>query len=389
MKIGLNLLYLIPGVVGGTQTYAVSLIKALAAVDSENEYYIFLNQEAAQLNLVEAPNFHRVVCPLRALRRPVRSAWEQFILPWQLRYYQIDAVHSLGYVGPLFAPCPSVVTIHDVNYRFLKQEMTTSKAYILRYFVEHSARRSTHVIVDSCSSKFQLVKFGRIQAGQITVIYLAPRATSVTIPHVGLDNLAARYQVKAPYVVAVGGLSAHKNISRLIRAFAQGASGFPHRLVLVGHLPPGTDLQAEIAGMGLADRVITTGYVPDEHILPFLGHADLFVFPSWYEGFGLPVLEAQQAGVPVACSTAGALPEVAGDGAIFFDPYSVEEIAKTINKCLDNAELRQALVQKGYANLTRFSWEKTARETLDVYYQISTMRTNRSSASRKRLLGAS
>ena len=117
----------------------------------------------------------------------------------------------------------------------------------------------------------------------------------------------------------------------------------------------------------IQDRVTITGYVPEEHVLPLLSHADLFVLPSLYEGFGLPMLEAQQAAVAVACSTAGSLPEVGGDGALYFDPTSVEHIADTIRRCLADATLRSQLILKGRANLSRFSWDKTARETLSVY----------------------
>ena len=124
----------------------------------------------------------------------------------------------------------------------------------------------------------------------------------------------------------------------------------------------------------LRERITLTGSVPQKHILPLLGHADLFVLPSLYEGFGLPVLEAQQAAVAVACSTAGPLPEVGGEGAIYFDPTSVDQTADTIRRCLADATLRSQLILKGRQNLARFSWEKTARETLAVYRNVSEQR---------------
>jgi glycosyltransferase involved in cell wall biosynthesis len=154
----------------------------------------------------------------------------------------------------------------------------------------------------------------------------------------------------------------------LIRAFALVKDTFPHSLVLIGHLPADVDLATESEGM--RDRMTMTGYVPKEHVLPLLSHADLFVLPSLYEGFGLPVLEAQQAAVAVACSTAGSLPEVGGDGALYFDPVSVENIAHTIRHCLTDAKLRSHLILKGRENLARFSWDKTARETLSVYQDV-------------------
>jgi glycosyltransferase involved in cell wall biosynthesis len=181
-------------------------------------------------------------------------------------------------------------------------------------------------------------------------------------------ELTKRYRIREPYMVAFGGRTLNKNIPHLIRAFALVKDAFPHSLVLIGHIPANVDLASESKEM--RDRVTITGYVPEEHILPLLSHADLFVLPSRYEGFGLPVLEAQQAAVAVACSNAGSLPEVGGDGALYFDPVSIEQMADTIRRCLADAPLRSQLILKGQANLLRFSWDKTARETLSVYQDV-------------------
>jgi glycosyltransferase involved in cell wall biosynthesis len=178
------------------------------------------------------------------------------------------------------------------------------------------------------------------------------------------------YALPECYVVAFGGGSAHKNISRLIAALGLACRDLPHHLVLIGHLPPGMDLAKEASRADLSGRIRTLGYIPSAHIAPILGHADLFVLPSLYEGFGLPVLEAQRAGVPIACSTAGSLPEVAGKGAILFDPLSVDNMVEVIRDCLSNANLRANLRQLGKENLQRFSWENAARETLNVYEMI-------------------
>jgi glycosyltransferase involved in cell wall biosynthesis len=181
-------------------------------------------------------------------------------------------------------------------------------------------------------------------------------------------ELTRRYRIREPYVVAFGGRTLNKNISHLIRAYARVKDAFSHSLVLIGHIPSNVDLSTET--QEIRDRVAITGYVPEEHILPLLSHADLFVLPSLYEGFGLPVLEAQQAAVAVACSTAGSLPEVGGEGALYFDPTSVEQIAESIRRCLADATLRSQLILKGRENLARFSWDKTARETLSVYQDV-------------------
>ncbi len=375
MKIGINLLYLLPGVVGGTETYAAGLLQGLAQIDQRNEFVVFVNRESASWPLPEAPNFSRVVCPVQATSRSRRYFFEQLRLPRLLAKYKIDVLHSLGYVGPLLSPCPSVVTIPDLNYITLKHTMPSIKRIVLRFFSIQSAQRADHVITISNFSKEEISRAIKLNPSKISVTYLGPMKNGNTIFLENWVKLKRGYGIQEPYVVAFGGGSLHKNIPRLIKAFAMVKEAFPHGLVLVGRISSNVDLSAESIGRAVRDRIITPGYVPEEHILPLLSHADLFVLPSLYEGFGLPVLEAQQAGVAVACSNAGSLPEVGGDGALYFDATSVENIAQTIRRCLADAKLRSELILKGRENLKRFSWKKTARETLVVYRNVYSPRT--------------
>jgi glycosyltransferase involved in cell wall biosynthesis len=368
MKIGINVLYLLPGVVGGTETYAAGLLHGLAEIDQQNEYVVFVNRESEQWPLPQATNFTRVVCPVRAAGRASRYFFEQVRLPRLLAQYRIDVVHSLGYVGPLIATCPSVVSVHDLNYITLSHIMSFVKRAALRFFSIQSARRANHVITISDFSKKEICRVLKLDPGKITVTYLGARGDNASNFPENWMELAARYRIREPYVVAVGGRTLNKNIPRMIRAFALVKDAFPHSLVLIGHIPSDVDLTTETEEVRA--RVTVTGYIPEEHIQPLLSHADLFVLPSLYEGFGLPVLEAQQAAVAVACSSAGSLPEVGGDGAVYFDPTSVEQIADAIGRCLADAPLRSHLILKGQENVSRFSWCKTARETLSVYHDV-------------------
>lgn len=363
MRIGINLLYLLPGVVGGTETYAAGLLQGLAEIDRRNEYVVFVNLESENWPLPAA--YTRVVCPVRAANRASRYLFEQVRLSRLLVQYRIDVVHSLGYVGPLFARCPSVVTIPDLNYIAMKQSMPSMKRILLRFFSIRSAQRANRVITISDFSKSEIFRTIKLDPGKITVTHLGTIRNGASNSPGNWIELTRRYRIRPPYVTAFGGGVVHKNIPRLIRAFALVKDTFPHSLVLIGHLPADVDLAAE--SEGTRDRITITGYVPEKDVLPLLGHADLFVLPSLYEGFGLPVLEAQRAEVAVACSSAGSLPEVGGHGALYFDPVSVENIAHTIRHCLADEKLRRRLILKGRENLTRFSWDKTARETLSVY----------------------
>lgn len=369
MRIGLNLLYIIPGQNGGTQTYAESLIQALAALDTEDDFTVFVSEEGRSLGLPDRPNFHRVVCPVHAARREARYAYEQIVFPKLLRRYDLDLLHSLGYVCPLRPPCRSVVTIHDLNYLTPWHGMTRGKRLFLGWFVRRSARHADAILTVSQFSRSEIRRRLQVPESKITVTLEGPRPPS-SLPAGGSENVAARYGAAAPYLLAFGSLSGNKNIPRLIRAFAGIKSQIPHTLLLVGHLTPGAQWGAEIAALGLGDRIRITGYVPDDHVMPLLEGADLFVFPSLYEGFGLPVLEAQMAGVAVACSTAASLPEVAGDGAALFDPLSVGEMAQVLLDCLRDPARRAGLVEKGRANVARFSWDRTAAATLACYRQV-------------------
>lgn len=369
MHIGLNLLYIIPGENGGTQTYAESLVRALAAANVGDEFTAFVSEEGRALALPDRPGFRTVVCPVRAGRREARYAYEQLAFPRLIAGHNLDVLHSLGYVCPLRPPCPSVVTIHDLNYLTPWHGMSRLKRLSLGWFVHRSARRADAILTVSEFSKGEICRRLGVLASKITVTLEGPREP-VPLTQDAWADLAGRYGVQGPYLMAFGSLSGNKNIVRLIRAFAAIQGRVPQSLLLVGHMAPGAGLQAEIAALGLGDRIRVTGYVPDAHVMPLLGHADLFAFPSLYEGFGLPVLEAQTAGVAVACASAASLPEVAGDGAALFDPLSVEDMARVLLECLRDPARRAALAEKGRANAARFSWERTAVATMDCYRQV-------------------
>ena len=374
MRIGLNLLFLLPGVVGGTETYATALVEELALLDSVNEYLLFLNAESASLPLAVGINARRVVCPVHAARRGARYAWEQLALPALLRREDVDLVHSLGYVGPLRASCPHIVTIHDLNYRDPAVRMAWHKRLVLGGFVESVAARAAHILTMSDFSKRQIIEQLGVSPDKVTTSYLVPRRRQ----HALVEATPSRNSVMAePYVVAFSGSAAHKNIPRLIAAFGKIAQKAPHQLLVIGHLPSDGSVRRAIEANRLSQRVTLTGYLAEPDVARILAGADALVFPSLYEGFGLPVLDAQAAGVPVACSSAGSLPEVAGDGAAIFDPLAVDSITETVLRLLTDRALHDNMVCLGRKNVTRFSWRTTAQTALNIYerYGASRART--------------
>lgn len=371
MRIGINLLYLLPGIVGGTETYAAGLLHGLAATAPNVEFIVFVNRESSRWPLPDSSRFKRVVCPVSGTQRAQRYFFEQAILPIYVLREKADLLHSLGYVGPVLSPCPTVLTIPDTNYIDQAGTMPLSRRFALRTVSTIAAKRASSIITISDFSRQQISKLLGLPQNKIFVTHLAPQLGILkAVNNQNWCNIQNCYNIKHPYIVAFGGGAVHKNIPRLIQAFAQIAGKIEHQLVLIGHLPPDYSVDALKQTPGLQSRVVTTGYVPGDHVGQLLGHADLFVMPSLYEGFGLPVLEAQQAGTVVACSSTGSLPEVAGAGAALFDPTSVESIAETVFRCIVDSDLRAELHQAGRENLKRFSWEKTAQETLAVYHRI-------------------
>lgn len=369
IKVGLNFLYLLPGIVGGTETYGVSLLRALAKVSNPSWYWVFVNKETMASGLFREKGWHVVPCSVPARLRAVRYAWEQFLLPLQTRKHHLDLLHSLGYVQPLKLSCKSVVTIHDLNFYNIK--MSPLRKAVLQYFVLRSAKTADHIITISEFSKKQIVELLGVSPEKVTVTYNAPKER--TVRQIDFKELERRYNINQPYILALSSPSPHKNIGNLIRAFNlfKQHEGSGLKLVLAGHRPrDGGELARAVQESGFRDDVVFTGYVPDEVIASFYENAEAFVFPSTYEGFGIPILEAFSYGTPVICSRAAAIPEVAGDAACYFDPLNPEDMADAIFSVLANEKLRKDLINKGKARVSMFTWEETAKRTLSVYHKV-------------------
>jgi glycosyltransferase involved in cell wall biosynthesis len=359
--IGLNLLYMLPGVVGGTETYAAGLISGLARIDGSDEFVVFVNLESADWPLPEDPRFRRVVCPVRASSRMARYRYEQFRLPARALAAGVQLLHSLGYVAPLRLHCPSVVTVHDVHHLAYGPVGEWPRRLLLDHMVRRSVRGAAAVISDSRYMRDAVAQAYHVRADAIDVVSLAPNP--------GLNGSADRPGPRAvplpdgsPYLLAFGGVAPNKNLGRLLQAFevARDRYGVSQRLVIVGRLPSSLRPQD-------TPGVTATGYLAEAELAGMLRKADALVFPSLYEGFGLPVLEAMAAGVPVDSSNAAAVPEVAGDAALYFDPLDVEQMASQLARLAGDESLRRELSARGRVRAAAFSWERAARETLAIY----------------------
>ncbi len=286
------------------------------------------------------------------------------MLPRYVVRERIEILHSLGYVGPLWPRCTHVVTIHDLNFLNADVAMTAHKRLVLGRLVQSVARRADAVITVSHFSKREIAAHLRLSDDKISVTPLAPaNATS----SVGVTRCAGRH---APYIIAFASQCPHKNIPALIRSFSAVAPSIPHQLVIVGHLPRNSSVNRAIAQSPVASRIRATGFVTDQRLRELLAGADFLAFPSLYEGFGLPVLDAQAAGVAVIAATSGALPEIAGEGVLLFNPRSDDDIGRAILTCALDPALRHRLAALGTENVTRFSWTCTAAATVRVYKSL-------------------
>lgn len=372
MRIGLNLLYMLPGIVGGTETYAAGLLRGLSEIDTQDEFVIFVNMEGKDWPIMEVSNFSRVVCPVKATSRRQRYLFEQLRFPRLLAQHKIDVVHSLGYVTPFMAPCPSVVSILDIVYDY-PGAFPFLKKQLLKALVVASAQRADHIITISEASRRQIVSRLHVPSEKTTVTLLATKAQKGG-NDANWSGLSSKLGIRGNYLLAFSSLSPSKNIPMLLRVFAQLRTELTEdvQLILVGHPPRrGLPLRELTDSLGLHESVVFTGYLSDSDLALVLRHATVFVFPSLYEGFGIPVLEAMEAGVPVACARVASLPEVAGNAALLFEPTSIEEMTNVLSSMLTDSDLRNNLVGEGYKNVRRFSWTDTARKTLQVYRKVA------------------
>jgi glycosyltransferase involved in cell wall biosynthesis len=367
MHVGLNLIFLVPREMSGLETYARELIPALQQERPTLRLTAFINREAsadpAWRELVPT-----ITVPVYGRRR---SAWvrgEQMLLPVLAQRAGVDIVHSLASTAPIWGSFRRVVTIHDVIYRIHPEAHGGWRALALRALVPLAARRSHRVIVPSEATRNDLIRLLKVPEEKIDLVPNGlgnPPATRWDSE----EELRRRYDLGTrPLALTVSLKRPHKNLLRLLEAIAMIPGERRPILVLAGHRTPYEDeLRARAAELGLVDDTRFLGWVPGEELEGLYRSASCFVFPSVYEGFGLPVLEAMTRGLPVACSDRGALAEVADNAALTFDPEEPRAIAAAIERLLADPSERERLSRAGRENAARFSWAETARATLETY----------------------
>ena len=367
MRLGLNILYLIPGKVGGTETYARELIPALDGnLSSGDELIIYCSRECANLFL-GLKNTRVVVLPFRAVSRPIRLLFEQIVLPILLVYHKVDTVFSLGYSSPWLAPCRSVVTIHDLNWYYHPEDFSPFSRLIWKWMTIYSAKFSSHIITDSQSSKRSIVTHLNLPATKVTtILHAAPRKISLTLEEVN-DRLK-KLNITSPYIATTLAGYPHKNLLTLIAVFDKLSIKFPKLTLVVCGLRGKADQSVHnfVHKKNLEKRIKILGYIEREDLVAVYSRCQAFVFPSAYEGFGYPPLEAMSYGAAVVSSNAFSLKEVVGDGGILVKPYDVGAYYKAISTILSSVDVKHNLTKKGRQRLKKLSWSTTAVRSLAI-----------------------
>ncbi len=355
----------------GAGNYIFNLVDGLARVDSGNQYWVFAKREHILEWNIRQANFRFLDCASRM--RPLRVAWEQSILPVLVRRYRLDVLHSPHYTTPVLNGSKSVVTFCDMIFYLYPQVHTLGKRLLFRWFMRRSARRARRIITISQSSAKDIARILHVPDRRIVPVSLGVGDTYRPVrSDRQLSEVCAHYRLEPHrYILYVGVLEPRKNIPRLLEAYALlWKAGIRQHLAIVGrHGWNCEDIFRAIASLGIENQVVFTGYVPEQHLPVLYSAARAFVYPSLYEGFGLPVLEAMACGTPVVTSCTSSMPEVVGDAGVLINPESHEDIAAGIRRLLEDPDLECWLREAGPARAALFTWERTASQTIEVYKQ--------------------
>jgi glycosyltransferase involved in cell wall biosynthesis len=347
----------------GIHNYIDHLLKHLPAADPDLRFTVFVGEGQPQMPPDRA-TVRRTRLP--TIRPAARIFWEQWVQPFELIRARPDLVHSLAFVSPFFAPCPAVVTVYDVSFKLFPERFLPAQRLYLSAFTAHSCRRARRVIAISQSTKADLVRVFGLPPEKIDVAYPGLAPEFAPLPAAEVEAFRARRGLPGRFILYLGTLEPRKNLGALIRAFAQVARGQPDLyLVLAG--AKGwlyADLFKLTQDLGLADRVFFPGFVPTEELPLWYNSATVFAYPSSYEGFGLPVIEALACGRPVVTSAVSSLPEAGGRAALLVSPEAPEALAEALARALTWGPAECAL---GLAQAAPFTWAATAAQTVRSY----------------------
>jgi glycosyltransferase involved in cell wall biosynthesis len=371
MHIGIDATAL-PAQPAGAGIYIINLVRALAALDSGHELTVFVERGKYPLFGL-SPNDKLHFIQVQDKPPWQRLIWEQTFFPALVRRAGVDLLHSPHYTMPLALPCRSVVTFHDMIFFIYPQYHTLVKRYFFRWFIRVSGRWANALIADSESTRRDAIKLAGVPAEKIHTVHLGVTDEFRTIRDVQvLDQIKAKYQLPENFLLYVGVMEPRKNLAGLLKAYQTlVAEGIQQHLVIAGGKGWMIDqVLASVAESEMKARIHFTGHVPHEDLPAIFNLAEVFVYPSLYEGFGIPVLEALACATPVVTSNISSIPEITGDCALLIPPTDQQALTSALQRLLKDKSLRQDLARCGPERAAYFTWTHTARRTLAVYQQI-------------------
>ncbi|MCI5221851.1 MAG: glycosyltransferase family 1 protein [Candidatus Electrothrix sp. AR4] len=375
MRIGINTLFLVPGDVGGTEIYLRRNLHAMALDNSQHTFVLFTtrdNEKIFRADLKGLPHVEFVGLPFRAALRPLRILCEQALLPWYVWKNDIDVLWSPGYTAPALCSCPQAVTVHDLQYKSHPDDLTFLERKMLDILVRTACRRCDAVIAVSKFSKNEILRYAFAAEDKVFAVHEGVDPIFLDHTDRGIDDLEILLS-GSPYILCVAHTYPHKQVHLLIDAFSQLAEKNSHHLVLVGRARRGEGrVRASLDRSTVHDRIHRFRTLEYENLRAFYQHADIFILPSEYEGFGLPILEAMLAGIPLITTNKASLPEVGGEHVVYVNESTSENFSCAISTVINTSNTEKAkVVNKARAWAKSFTWRRSADQTLSIFQDIA------------------
>lgn len=371
MRVGLDGRALASTTRSGVEIYVVNLARALAQVEQKPKTKVYLDRQIPDPEL--ASTLRAGGMDTAVLRAP--RGWLQLALPWRLWRDRVDVVHLPSTIIPVLLPCPAVVTVHDLAARHYPEMYSPRDLQMQVRALLLATSRAAHIIAVSESTARDLTALAGVSPDRISVIPLGvSSAFSPEGPGLPADAFPGASRLLHGCILHTGGLHPRKNVDRLLEAYASLRAEMPLPPLAIAGDPEaqwGRPLACRAQSLGIEGDVVFTGVLSEDSLAQAYRTAKLVVYPSLYEGFGLPILEAMASGVPVVAANRSSMPEVAGDAAILVDPESAEQIAEGLRKGLTDERLREELVARGLTRSRHYSWALTARDTVAVYERVA------------------
>jgi glycosyltransferase involved in cell wall biosynthesis len=352
---------------GGIVVYAKNLLRCLLELDSKNEYVFMYRQKQDVGQFTSFPNVTEVV-----IRAPNKLLWDQVAVPVFAKKQRLDLIYNPKLSIPLITRSRTVLVMHGGAQFVVPHVFRWYDRIYFKIANRLFCKRANAVITMTHTGAKDIVDRMGADPEKVHVINEGYNETCTVLDAAATAAVRLKYSLPEQFILFVGGITPLKNFGNLLKAFGKLQSGFPHKLVVVGFNRWKFSKDLEMMNeLGLRDKIVFCGFVPDEDLAAFYNLASLFAFPSLYEGFGIPILEAMACGCPVLTTKTGCSPEVAGGAALLVDPYEPDSIADGMRKILSEEALRRTLIENGLTRAKHFSWRKSAAETLSLFESLN------------------